>query len=90
MEQVIYHLETFDITTIRASIPMFLLSKYISEHTDIKVIFSGEGSDEISGGYLYFHQYPSEYEFHMECCRLVKGYVFLTLFVVINQPLVMV
>ena len=76
MEQVIYHLETFDITTIRASIPMFLLSKYISEHTDIKVIFSGEGSDEISGGYLYFHQYPSEYEFHMECCRLVKDLCF--------------
>ena len=72
IEKVIYQIETYDITTIRASIPMYLLSEYISKNTNIKVIFSGEGSDEVSGGYLYFHKSPSEKEFHMECCRLVK------------------
>ena len=61
-----------DITTVRASIPMYILSEYIRENTDIKVIFSGEGSDEVGGGYLYFHRYPSDEEFHMECCRLIK------------------
>ena len=72
IEKVIYQIETYDITTIRASIPMYILSEYIKENTNIKVIFSGEGSDEVGGGYLYFHQYPSEEEFHKECCRLVK------------------
>ena len=72
IEKVIYQIETFDITTIRASVPMFLLSEYISKNTNIKVIFSGEGSDEVAGGYLYFHKSPSEKEFHSECCRLVK------------------
>lgn len=72
IEKVIYQIESWDITTIRASIPMYLLSEYISKNTDIKVIFSGEGSDEVAGGYLYFHKSPSEVEFHKECCRLVK------------------
>ena len=59
IEKTIYQIESYDITTIRASVPMYLLSKYISENTDIKVIFSGEGSDEASGSYLYFHNAPS-------------------------------
>ena len=72
IEKVIYQIETFDITTIRASIPMYLLSEYISKNTNIKVIFSGEGSDEVTGGYLYFHKSPSEIDFHNECSRLIK------------------
>ena len=72
IEKVIYQIESYDITTIRASIPMYILSEYIKKNTDIKVIFSGEGSDEVCGGYLYFHKYPSNEEFHKECCRLVK------------------
>lgn len=70
---VIYALETPDITTIRASLPMYILSKYIRENTDIKVIFSGEGSDEIFGGYLYFHNAPSYHSFQKECCRLLDN-----------------
>ena len=73
LNDVIYALETPDITTIRASLPMFLLSKYIRNHTDIKVIFSGEGSDEIFGGYLYFHNAPSYHSFQKECCRLLDN-----------------
>lgn len=72
IEHTIYHTETYDITTIRASVPMFLLSKYIKENTDIKVIFSGEGSDEASGSYLYFKNAPNEKEFHNETLRLIK------------------
>jgi asparagine synthase (glutamine-hydrolysing) len=64
--------ETWDTTTIRASTPMYLLSKYIRENTDIAVIFSGEGSDEASGSYLYFHNAPSDQEFQDECVRLLK------------------
>jgi len=48
LEDVIYTIESFDVTTIRASVPMYLLSKYISENTDIKVLFSGEGADEVA------------------------------------------
>lgn len=70
--KVVYHDETYDITTIRASIPMFLLAKYIRQHTDIKVIFSGEGSDELFGGYLYFHRAPSPEEFQEETHRLLR------------------
>ena len=72
IEDTIYQIESSDITTIRASVPMYLLSKYISENTDIKVIFSGEGSDEASGSYLYFHNAPSPNEFQEECVRLLK------------------
>ena len=56
---VVYALESYDITTIRASVGMYLLSKYISEHTDDIVIFSGEGADELFCGYLYWHNSPS-------------------------------
>jgi len=73
IDKVIYTLESYDITTIRASIPMYLLSKYISEKTDIKVLFSGEGSDELFGGYLYFNNAPNETEFEEETFRLVEN-----------------
>ena len=72
VSNVIWHLETFDTTTIRASTPMFLLSKYIKENTDIRVVLSGEGSDELFGGYLYFHAAPDVTEFISETGRLVK------------------
>jgi asparagine synthase (glutamine-hydrolysing) len=72
IEDVIWHLETFDTTTVRASIPMFLLSKYIKENTDIRVILSGEGSDELFGGYLYFHGAPTKEAFAAETERLVN------------------
>jgi len=51
---VVYATETFDVTTIRASTPMYLLSKYVRTHSDDVVIYSGEGSDEVTQGYLYF------------------------------------
>lgn len=59
VEEVIIHLETYDITTVRASVGMYLISKYIREKTDSVVIFSGEGSDELTQGYIYFHKAPS-------------------------------
>jgi len=70
---VISDLESYDVTTVRASVGMWLLSKYISENTDDIVIMSGEGSDEIFGGYLYFHYAPSVTEFEQESKRLVHN-----------------
>lgn len=67
---VIRALESYDITTIRASIPMYLLSKYIREKTDTVVLFSGEGADEIGQGYVYFYKQPSEQEGHQESLRI--------------------
>ncbi len=72
LTDVIYHLETFDVTTIRASTPMFLLSRKIKA-MGVKMVLSGEGSDEIFGGYLYFHAAPSKSAFHEECVRRVKN-----------------
>ena len=72
IEDVIYHTETYDTTTVRASTPMYLLSKYIKENSDIVVVFSGEGSDEASGSYLYFQNAPSDDAFQDECIRLIK------------------
>ncbi|KAK5110729.1 Asparagine synthetase [Meristemomyces frigidus] len=69
---VIYHLESFDVTTIRASTPMFLLSRKIKA-MGVKMVLSGEGSDEIFGGYLYFHNAPDKGAFHEECVRRVKN-----------------
>ncbi len=69
--EVIQQIESYDTTTVRASTPMYLLCKYIKENTDIKVIFSGEGSDEICGSYLYFHNAPSDSEFQEETERLL-------------------
>jgi len=72
IERTIYQIESYDITTIRASVPMFLLSEYIRDNTDIKVVLSGEGSDEASGSYLYFHNAPDPESFQNECIRLIK------------------
>ncbi|XP_076295914.1 asparagine synthetase isoform X2 [Lasioglossum baleicum] len=72
LDKVIYHLETFDITTIRASIGMYLISRYIKYNTDATVIFSGEGADELAQGYIYFRDAPSELEAHDESLRLLK------------------
>ena len=72
LTDVIYHLETFDVTTIRASTPMFLLSRKIKA-MGVKMVLSGEGSDEIFGGYLYFHNAPDRRAFHEECVRRVKN-----------------
>ncbi len=70
LEKVIWHLETYDVTTIRAATPMYFLSKAITD-MGIKVVLSGEGSDEILGGYLYFHNAPSDEEFQKETIRRV-------------------
>jgi len=70
LEEVIYHIETYDVTTIRASTPMFLMSRKIKA-LGVKMVLSGEGSDEIFGGYLYFHKAPNKKEFHEETCRKV-------------------
>lgn len=72
LEDLIYHLETYDVTTIRASTPMFLLSRKIKS-MGIKMVLSGEGADEIYGGYLYFHNAPDCQEFHDECVSRVKN-----------------
>jgi asparagine synthase (glutamine-hydrolysing) len=71
LTDVIYHLETYDVTTIRASTPMYLLSRKIKA-MGIKMVLSGEGSDEIFGGYLYFHNAPDREAFHEETVRRVK------------------
>ncbi|XP_061362497.1 asparagine synthetase [glutamine-hydrolyzing] 2 isoform X2 [Gastrolobium bilobum] len=72
IEDVIYHIETYDVTSIRASIPMFLMSRKIKS-LGVKMVLSGEGSDEIFGGYLYFHKAPNKEEFHRETCRKIKA-----------------
>ena len=66
LEKIIYYIETYDITTVRASICNYLLINKIKHDTDIKVLISGEGSDELFGGYLYFHKCPSEEEMQLE------------------------
>ena len=68
LQDVIYYLETYDVTTIRASTPMYLLARVIKS-MGIKMVLSGEGSDEIFGGYLYFHKAPNDREFHEETIR---------------------
>lgn len=72
LSDVIYHLESYDVTTIRASTPMFLLSRKIKA-MGVKMVLSGEGSDEIFGGYLYFHKAPDKKAFHEETVRRVKN-----------------
>lgn len=71
LSDVIYHLETYDVTTIRASTPMFLLSRKIKA-MGVKMVLSGEGSDEIFGGYLYFHAAPDKAALHAETVRRIK------------------
>ena len=68
LRDVIYFIETYDITTVRASVPMYLLARVIKS-MGIKMVLSGEGADEIFGGYLYFHKAPSAEEFHNETVR---------------------
>ncbi len=68
IRDVIYHIETYDVTTIRASTPMYLLARVIKS-MGVKMVLSGEGADEIFGGYLYFHKAPNAEEFHKETVR---------------------
>ena len=68
LQDVIYHLETYDVTTIRASTPMYLMARQIRA-MGIKMVLSGEGADEIFGGYLYFHKAPDPAAFHEETVR---------------------
>uniref|UniRef100_UPI00147942CB asparagine synthetase [glutamine-hydrolyzing] isoform X1 n=1 Tax=Osmia lignaria TaxID=473952 RepID=UPI00147942CB len=72
LDKLIYQLETFDITTIRASIGMYLVSRYIKHNTKTTVIFSGEGADELAQGYIYFRDAPNAIEAHNESIRLLK------------------
>ncbi|XP_039676326.1 asparagine synthetase [glutamine-hydrolyzing] [Perca fluviatilis] len=72
VEEVIFHLETYDITTIRASVGMYLVSKYIREKSDSVVIFSGEGADELTQGYIYFHKAPTPKAASEDSVRLMK------------------
>jgi asparagine synthase (glutamine-hydrolysing) len=71
IREVVYHLETYDITTIRASTPMYLMARAIKA-LGIKMVLSGEGADELFGGYLYFHKAPNEREFHEETVRKLE------------------
>ena len=68
IKDVVYNLETYDITTVRASTPMYLMARVIKS-MGIKMVLSGEGADEIFGGYLYFHKAPNPREFHEETVR---------------------
>ncbi|MDR1744106.1 MAG: asparagine synthase B [Dysgonamonadaceae bacterium] len=68
IRDVIYHIETYDVTTVRASTPMCLLSRFIKS-MGVKMVLSGEGADEVFGGYLYFHKAPNAKEFHDETVR---------------------
>lgn len=76
IKDVIYHLETYDVTTIRAATPMYLMARKIKA-MGIKMVLSGEGSDELFGGYLYFHKAPNAQAFHEELVRkLDKLYLY--------------
>ena len=69
--EVIEKIESYDTTTVRASVGNYLISKYIKQNSNAKVIFNGDGSDEVTGGYMYFHESPDEYSFDAECRRLL-------------------
>ncbi|MDR0694063.1 MAG: asparagine synthase B [Prevotellaceae bacterium] len=71
LRDVIYHIETYDVTTVRASTPMYLISRIIKS-MGIKMVLSGEGADEVFGGYLYFHKAPDAEEFHKETVRKIS------------------
>ena len=71
LRDVIYHLETYDVTTIRAATPMYLMSRKIKS-MGIKMVLSGEGADEVFGGYLYFHKAPNKEELHYETVRKLQ------------------
>jgi asparagine synthase (glutamine-hydrolysing) len=69
---VIYNIESYDTTTVRASVGNYLVSKYIKDNTDVKVVFNGDGSDEVCMGYLYNQKAPDSYQFFEENVRLLK------------------
>ena len=71
IKDVIYHIETYDVTSVRASTPMYMLARVIKS-MGIKMVLTGEGADEIFGGYLYFHKAPNAEEFHKESVRKVS------------------
>ena len=71
--EVIKTIESYDTTSVRASVGNYLLGKYIKAHSDAKVIFNGDGSDEVTGGYLYFKAAPSDADFDLECKRLLAN-----------------
>ena len=71
IKDVIYHIETYDVTTVRASTPMYLMARMIKS-MGIKMVLSGEGADELFGGYLYFHKAPNPKEFHKETVRKLE------------------
>ena len=72
IEEVIYNIESYDTTTVRASIGNYLISKYIRDNTDVKVVFNGDGADEVCMGYVYNKNAPSEKDFFDENVRLLK------------------
>ena len=72
LDDVVYSLETPDITTVRASLPMYLLSRYVVENTDTTVLFSGEGADEVCQGYIYFRDAPDPQAAHDDSVRLLR------------------
>lgn len=71
--EVVKTIESYDTTTVRASVGNYLVAKYISEHSEAKVIFNGDGSDELTGGYLYFHKAPSDLFFDFEAKTLLQN-----------------
>ena len=71
--EVIKQIESFDTTTVRASVGNYIIGKYIACYSKAKVIFNGDGSDELCGGYLYFHKAPNAFEFDLECKRLLNN-----------------
>jgi len=73
IETVIYAIESYDTTTVRASVGNYLVSKYIKENTNCKVVFNGDYADEVCGGYKYFKNSPSNKDFHNECIRLINN-----------------
>lgn len=73
VEHVIYCIESFDTTSVRASCGQFLISKWIKENTDIKVIILGDGADEVENGYIYTLKAPSKDAFHNECLKLINN-----------------
>ena len=84
LEDVIFSLETYDVTTVRAATPMYLMARVIKS-MGIKMVLSGEGADEIFGGYLYFHKAPSAIEFPNETVRKLKNCIFMTVSELIRQ-----
>ena len=72
IDEVIYDIGSYDTTTVRASVGNWLISKYIKNNSDAKVVFNGDGSDELTGGYIYFHCAPNSFDFDEECKRLLS------------------